>query len=329
MEHKLSLTAKRFLERQRILITGATGFIGTNLSRTFIEEEVLVHLFVRKTSDRVNLQPFADRIHWHEGDLRDPEAIPSVVKQVRPTLVFHLAGSRFNPPTTDALDHGQLNVLGTQRLLEALRETAPEARLVATGSAAEYGSGSGLTEDQLPKPATLLGATKAAATVITQGYARLYGIKAVVLRLFTPFGPFEYAGRLVPSTVLSALRGEEILLGDGRQQRDFLYVEDAVQALILAAMTDLPPGELINVCSGRGTSVLEMAQTILRLMGSSSIARTGALPTRLDELWELSGNGKKAKKLLGWEPSHTLEEGLRKAIQWWKQPKADPQTVRV
>lgn len=300
-----------------MLITGGTGFLGTNLTRELLRQGCPVHLLVRPTSDRDSLADVAEAIHWHLADLIHDEPVGEVVRQVRPAVVFHLASSSFNPPTTGPLEHARVNLMGTLHLLEALRMVAPDARLVSIGSAAEYGAGSRLTEEAPPAPTTLLGATKAAATTLIQAYAHLYGLRAVVLRLFTPFGPYERRGRLIPHTILSALRGEDVALTDGRQRRDFLYAADVVDALVRAAHAPTPPGAVINICSGQGTTVLQAVETILRLMGSRVRPRPGALPTRKDEIWELSGSRERARQWLGWAPDTTLEDGLGKAIEWW------------
>src|SRR6185295_10595037 len=125
-------------------------------------------------------------------------------------------------------------VLGTLHLLEALR-TLPIKRLVVTGSIAEYGSGSMLREDSPLLPATLLGAAKVNASILVQTFARLYGLPAVILRLCLPYGPWENPRRLVPHTILSALGGRDIEMTEGKQQRDLVYIDDIVSALLLAA----------------------------------------------------------------------------------------------
>ncbi len=304
---------------QAVLITGGTGFIGSNLIRRLLQEKALVHLLVRQTSRRQNLDEISHLIRWHMTDLTDYSRVLRVVQEVQPAMVFHIAGSSFNhPPTTDVFEHAQVNVMGTLTLLEALKNAAPDARLIFAGSAAEYGAGTDLSEDQLPVPATLLGATKVAATNLIQMYARLYGLQTTVIRIFTPFGPYEQPKRLIPHAILSALKKEEVLLTDGRQGRDFLYIDDLVEAMRCAGQVNTPPGSVINICSGKSTRIVEIVQKILDLMGNPVGFRTGALPTRKDEIWDVSGGCLKAKELLGWEPTTELEVGLSKAIDWWR-----------
>lgn len=319
MEAKPSSAHRITGSDRTVLITGGTGFIGSNLTRRLLAEGSRVHLAVRPASRSQNLEEVSREIVWHAADLADAPRMLELIQEIRPALVFHIAGTSFNhPPTTDVFEHARVNVMGALGLLEALRNAAPSARLVFAGSAAEYGSGSGLKEEQLPSPATLLGATKAAATNLIQMYARLYGLRTAVVRIFTPFGPHEQPKRLIPHTILSALRKEQVLLTDGRQGRDFLYIDDLVEGLLRAGSGEVPPGSVINVCSGKSMKVVEIVRKILDLMGNPVGFKTGALPTRKDEIWDVSGSRLRAKELLGWEPATSLEEGLMKTIAWWE-----------
>jgi nucleoside-diphosphate-sugar epimerase len=307
---------------ERILITGGTGFVGSNLVLRLLSLGCKVAVLTRANSSHVRLDRISEEIEWCVADLEDRQAVRQAVETVRPVLVYHLASSSFNPPTTDALGHARINIIGTMHLLEALRLIVPHARLVYTGSAAEYGEGRGLTENLVPAPRTVLGATKAAAATLIQAYSRLYGVETVVLRLFTPYGPYERPGRLVPYTILSALRNRAVELSAGTQQRDFLYVDDLVDALLRAAEATVPKDALINICSGESRTVLELVETILRLMGNPVQAVPGARPARHDEIWELSGNNAAALELLGWQPRTRLEDGLSKTITWIEENRA-------
>ena len=143
----------------------------------------------------------------------------------------------------------------------------PNARLIFTGSAAVYSEGPRLREDEAMQPGTHLGASKSCASVLLQTYARLHGTQCVELRLFMPYGPWEHPRRLVPHVILSALTNQEVRMTQGVQQRDFVYVDDVVEALLIAAAASVPPGSVFNIGSGTGTPVGEAARTILHLMG--------------------------------------------------------------
>lgn len=299
-----------------VLLTGGTGTVGAALARRLVAERHEVWLFLRERSSRIRVQSLAGRVQFMDGDVRNAAAVRSAIEQADPDVVYHLASTPFNPPTTNAQLHVATITVGTLNVLEAMKDR-PEARVIATGSAAEYGRGSQLREDHLLNPGTVFGAAKAAAGLLVQTYGRVYGMRTVWVRLFTPYGPWERPDRLVPHTILSALKGEDVTLTSGNQQRDFIYLEDVVDALMLAAERPLPPGSVLNIGSGVGTPVRGLVELILRLMASPARPLLGAVATRPDEIMESSAEISAAREQLGWQPRTSLVEGLSKSIAWW------------
>ena len=277
------------------MITGGSGFIGKALAGRLVAQ--------------------AHTVESGRMELADFDAVREAVKTFRPELVYHLAATPFNPPGTTGETHLRVNALGTMALLEALRDL-PDTRLVYTGSAAEYGAGSRLREDQPPRPSTLLGAAKACATLLVETYARRYGMRTVILRLFTPYGPGDRPCRLIPYVIRSAAAGGPVRISSGSQQRDFFYIDDLVDALVAAPSAELPNPAVINLCSGEARTVREVVQTTLRLMNADVPVEVGAVPTRSDEIQECSGDNSRAAAWLGWTPRTGLEQGLAATIRW-------------
>lgn len=301
----------------RILVTGATGMVGANLVHRLVREGATPTVLTRPGSVLDRLAPVADRIRLVAGDLTLADSVAACVRKVRPDVVFHLATTPFSPPGAVPPEaHFAVNALGTQLLLQAVVEHAPEARVLYAGSAASYADGRALREDAPLKPGSVYGASKAAASIALGTYARLHRLAAVELRLFTVFGPWERARRLVPHVVLSALEGRPVSLGSAHAQRDFLHVDDVVEAFLLAAARPPAPGSVLNICSGSGRSVGEVAATILRLMGDPVGLEVGGALPRPDEIWEISGDIAAAAAMLGWRPRTTLEDGLARMIHW-------------
>lgn len=297
----------------RALLVGGSGMIGASLARRLLRDGWQVTVTARRAQSSPRLAGLAD-LQCFDADCRDAEAMAEVVRSAAPVVVFHLASSSFNPPTTPAHEHLAVNAMGTLNVLEAARAEDVK-RVVLTGSAAEYTSGNDLDEFAPTTPGSVYGATKLCGSVLGETYARSYGLPVVNLRFFTPFGPWEQPRRLIPSTILAALAGEPVRIGSGTPQRDFLYVEDAVDALIAAATKPVAPGATFNICSGTGTSVRDAVETILELM-QSRVPIEASESQRPDEITKMSGDWRAAARDLDWRPKHDFHAGLEKTIAW-------------
>jgi nucleoside-diphosphate-sugar epimerase len=302
-------------EVRRVLITGGTGMLGANLAHKLVADGLSVNVLARADSDRVRLRAIENDLTFVGGDLTNQASINKVIEQVAPDIVYHLASTPFNPPVATPEDHIRVNLLGTLTLLESLRRFS-DVRLIYTGTAAVYQAGTQSSEDQPFRPATILGASKAAAAILLQTYARLYGTRTVELRLFMPYGPWEHPRRLVPQAILSALDDKDLPMSEGSQQRDLVFVDDVVGALIQAGNRNLAPGSVINIGSGVGTPIKDVVQLIFEITGTKARVLLGSLPTRPDEIMLMSANIQRAHTDLDWRPRTSLEQGLLKTIAW-------------
>ena len=300
---------------RRVLVTGGAGFIGSALVRRLVADGSRVSVLIRPGGSMERLEGI-DGLQVCAGDLRNAEAVAAAVKVSSPEMVYHLASTSFNQGQATAQDHFETIAGGTLHLLEALKDRAG-LRMVATGSAAEYGSGAGLRENQPLRPGTVLGAAKVAAFHLLQVSAQTAGLQPVTLRLFTPYGPGEHPRRLIPHVISCALAGQDIPLTAGEQERDFVYLDDVVDALLMAASPAVAGGSVFNIGSGQGTRVRDVVERVLGLMGHPVPARFGAVPTRTDEIMQMSADITAAQAQLGWSPRVPLEEGLRRSIAWF------------
>lgn len=292
--------------------------IGSALCRRLVRDGNAVVALARPHGDRRRLADIAGSLSIVEQSLSDSERMRDLLTNVRPEIVFHLAGSIFNPPVLAAADHLNVNVGGTLCLLEALKDF-PNTKLIYTGSAAEYPPGNNLTEDLKPGPVNIYGAMKACASLLIDSYARIFGHRTARAVLFTVYGPREAEHRLVPSTIRSVLENRSVRIRNGAVQRDMLYVDDAVEGLCRMAVADLAPGTVINLCSGAGLPVRRIAGEILKLMEASVAIEERAGDTRPDEIMVISGDNRRARELLDWQPQWSLQDGLRQTIGWFRE----------
>jgi UDP-glucose 4-epimerase len=307
------------MSARRALISGATGTIGAGLVDRLVREAWTVHVLTRAGSVTDRLAPNAKDIEVTAADWRDTDAIADVVKRADPSVVFHLAGPPFNPPTLPPSVFLDAAVNYTGALLQALDDAGNGARIVFANSAAIYGGGKHVPgTERVFEPATWLGAAKAMAATLLATAGRKTGRRIVDLRLFTPYGPGERAERLIPSLIAAAIAGREIALSAGTQERDFIYIDDVIDAFLVAANVDAPQPLAFDIGSGTGTRVCDVVTTLLDMLGASELARFGALPMRPDEIMHMAADLTPARALPGWAPHTSLESGLRSTIDWYK-----------
>jgi nucleoside-diphosphate-sugar epimerase len=149
-------------------------------------------------------------------------------------------------------------------------------------------------------------------------FQQAYGWPIVCLRPFNAYGPYQSPNRIIPSLILSALSGKDLEMTEGRQTREFTYVDDLVDGFVRALWKPGIDGEVINVCSDAEISIRDLALTVLELLGNPVRPLIGALDYRPNEIWRFIGDNTKARELLGWAPTTSLEDGLAKTIEWLK-----------
>jgi nucleoside-diphosphate-sugar epimerase len=297
-----------------VLVTGATGFVGSHLVRALVADGHDVVVITRPSSDLWRLHDVLDWVELVATDLVHIDADEPHPSLNDVEVVFHLAAEGVTP-SADTHAVVESNVVGTLRLLEFARAVGVE-RFVYAGSCFEYGAGTNLREDALPQPSSDYAASKSAAWLLV--HAGSYELPVVSIRPFTVYGPYEAAYRLVPSTILRALEDAPIELTEGEQTRDFVYVEDVVEAFRAAAEREDVVGRTFNACTGIETSVRSLAGLVVESTRSASELRFGALPYRDDELWRLSGDPEVAARELGWVASTPLAEGVRRTAEWFR-----------
>jgi len=304
------------MPHERILITGGSGFIGAALARKLVDDGHDVHLLLRPQANLWRLHDLEQRFTAHWGDLLDRADVQNAVAACRPQIVYHLAAHgayAFQQHRATVLS---TNLNGTANLLEALGDRDFRA-LVNVGSSSEYGHRTGpIGESDTLSPRTDYAVSKAAATLLCQSEA-FCGRPVSTVRVFSAYGPGEDPRRLVPEVMASCLRDEPPRVTDGRQPRDFIYVDDVLSLLEIAAHCSAAQGEILHAGTGREYRVRDMIDTIIRVSGTSVAALYGAIPQRSDEPPTWVADIRRTTQITGWRPKFDLSGGIEKTWSWF------------
>ncbi len=303
----------------RVLVTGGGGFIGSNLVRALLERGDDVRVLDNySTGNRANLADIAADVEVVEGELRSYERVHAATRGVE--VVFHQGALPSVPRSVqDPLTTAAVNTEGTLNVLLAARDESVR-RVVFASSSSVYGNSDELprVETQNPDPISPYGVSKLAAERYCVSFSRVYPLETVALRYFNVFGPnqdpsSQYAA-VVPRFITAIGDGRAVpIYGDGEQQRDFTYVANVVEANLLAADADRVSGTIVNVATGRATSVHELADTIGSILGTT--VERELHPARTGDIRDSYADVTRARELLGWEARIGLEEGLRIAAE--------------
>jgi len=309
------------LAGEPVLVTGGAGFIGSHLVRRLLEEGADVHVLSKTVSSvwPPRLVDLRGRVSIHEGNLTDRSAMDVVVGRVRPSVVFHLGAYTHVGKSWERVDECiQANVQGTVNLLQAL-DGSGYRRFVSIGTSEIYGDiDVPFREDSFVRPISPYSVSKYAAELYCRAFHQGRDWPLVMVRPFNAYGPMQTPDRIVPEVILRALRGHSLKMTQGRQTREFNYVNDLVEGFVLLATTPDIEGELFNLGNGEEVSMRELASLILKLMGDPIEPEFGALPERPTEIPRMYSDSTKARERLGWKPAWSLEAGLQATIDWYR-----------
>lgn len=288
------------LKKERILITGGTGFFGKNLVKRLKKDDCCISIF--------------------QADLKHAKEIRNFILKVKPTTIYHLGAivdlTRDFKTAQKCID---INIKGTLNLLEALQNSIPD-RFIYTSTEEVYGNGSlPYKEGQLPNPPSPYAVSKIAAEQFARIYSQELGFSLFIFRIGTAYGPEQPLTRLIPQIIVKALKNEDIPLNSGTKKRDYIFIGDVIDALVLASNKDIKGSQVtINLGGGVQYSLKELAYKIIELTHSKSKIIFGAFPDRILEADEWLLDNRRAFKTLGWKPETSLRKGLMKMINYYK-----------
>ena len=295
----------------RVLVTGASGFVGAAVVRRAVALGLRVTALVGPSSDLARIAPLARDLEIVRVDITDFPLLTAAVSAARPDLCIHLAAAG-GVVREDPLEVMMAaNAMAPAHLARALAASGAQ-RLVTAGSSSEYGTVDGPMDESLAcDPEEYYGVSKLAGGLLARNVGRETGLETAHLRLFSVYGPGEDPRRLVGSVMRSLVSGRPIDLTPGDQVRDFVYVDDVAEALLTAALAPALDGVTVNVGTGIQTTVRELCLRVEEATGTEGLLRFGALPYRAGERFSWRAATAHAERTLGWRARTSLADGLR------------------
>jgi len=317
---------------KRALITGGLGFIGSNLAIRLVEagaEVTIVDAMIPEYGGNLfNIEPVRDRVTVNFGDICDGRAMDWLVRGQ--DYVFHLAGQVSHVMSlTNPYPDIEYNIKGTTVVMEALRRFNKGARIVFTGTRGQYGPAVKLpvSEDAPTNPKGIYEVSNLTAEKIIQVYNDIHGIASVMLRLTNIYGPraqMKHSQYGVVNWFVRLVIDNQLIpvFGDGSILRDFLYVDDCVDAILASAVRDEAVGEIFNVGVDQPTSFKELSDLLVRIAGTGRWEYAPFSSERkAQEPGDFYSDISKIRRTLGWMPSTTLEDGLRRTVDFYRRHK--------
>lgn len=317
---------------KKVLVTGGLGFVGSNLCIKLVEfgAEVLIvdNMLPREGGNLFNIEPVKDKVKINISDIRNATSMNHLVKGM--DYIFHIAGQVNHVDSVkNPLNDLSINVEGTLIIMEALRMENPDAKVIFTGTRGEYGSSLKLpvAESHAINPIGIYAITNFAAERIVLTYHNLHNIKSVCLRITNTYGPRHQMAHdeygVFNWFIRRAMDNEIIpLFGDGRILRDYLYIDDLTESLVSTALSDNVYGEVYNIGTGVPLSFIDLAKKIIEISGKGKVDYTEFTTERKAlEPGDYYADITKIKNAISWQPKTSLEEGIRKTIEYYKENK--------
>ena len=326
---EMSESISQYYNNKQILITGGLGLIGSTVANKLVEigakVTILDNLDPLYGGNLFNIKDVKEEIELHIDDIRNEELLSTLIRQSQ--ILFNFAAQiSYVDSNLDPLNDLDLNCRSQLIILETCRKINPDIKVLFSGSRMEYGKIDSIpvNEENPLKPLSIYGAHKLVGEIYHNIYYNLYGIETVAFRIANPYGPRNQMKHskygIVNYFIKLALQDAEIkIFGEGNQTRDYIFVDDLVNAFIIAPTSELSAGEVFNIGSGVGTTLIDMANCVCNAVGQGRIKQI-PWPENYEriETGNYVSDIDKARKYFSWEPVVSLENGVNKTVQYYQ-----------
>lgn len=303
----------------RILITGASGFIGKHLLNRLLKTSIqiaCIDLFY----DQIFIEKYGERVQLFQGNLLDKSFMTSSIQRFSPDYVYHLAGSKSRTNSFPEFKSShEINYLGTLNLFEALLECKNLKLVTILGTIEEYGHASSpFKENSQELPNSAYGLSKLSATKLAMIFYQQFNLPVFVLRPSIAYGPYQGDEMFIPALIKTLIKNQPFKMTEGNQLRDFLFIDDLTDALIKEISCTGLEGQIINIASGASITIRDIAMRIAEITKSKENLMIGELPYRNFEIMDYTVDISKASTFLQWHPKTKLTDGLEQTISFYQ-----------
>lgn len=307
------------LKTKKVLVTGGSGFIPSHLTKRLLHEGADVYITTKYNSiiDNVRLSSVWNDIHVVEADLRNLDSLRQLEK-IKPDVIYHMAAyNHVGDSFLHVSEAMQCNAAATANLFQAYRDFSKFV-YISTSEVYGYQTSVPFQEEMTPYPISPYAVGKYSGELYAKMMRHVYNLPVAVVRPFNTFGPYQSPRAIIGEIIIKCLLNEEIKATEGKQTREFNYVENIIDGLVAAGTENRSSGQVINIASGQEVSIRELIKVIHKLTESKSKLKFGALPYRPTEIWRMCGDSSRAQDILKWRPMISFEKGLVQTIEWYK-----------
>jgi|TARA_B110001450_G_scaffold219610_1_gene214630 nucleoside-diphosphate-sugar epimerase len=301
-----------------ILITGAAGFVGSNLTRYFVSRGIKVNIMIKRSSNIWRLNDIIKKTNVHYADISDINSVKKIIKKIKPKTIYHLATHGGYSDQTDLVKIKKAIIDATYNLINECKKYKFNI-FVNTGSSSEYGfKNKAMKESDILVPNSYYSVFKSSSSLYCQYESLKSNIQIVTIRPFHVYGPYERSNRLIPTLIRNMLNDKKVKLVSPKISRDMIYISDVVNFYIMLANKKNLKGEIFNLGSGKKTTIKRIYNLLKKITNYKVKNYWGSMKNRY---WDQSiwySNNSYVKTKLNWKPKVSLKKGLTNTVNWYK-----------